>query len=137
MNTNKLIFGTLLGFVGYFMGGFLMYTIVFKDLLASTNPGMSGVQAEPNLIVLVVGNLAASFLLTYIFEKWAGIRTWMSGAISGAMIGALIAFSYDCMLLGTSTLMTWSGVFVDTLVYAIISAIAGALSGWMLGFKRV
>ena len=136
MNTNKLIFGTLLGFVGYFMGGFLMYTIVFKDLLASTNPGMSGVQAEPNIMVLAIGNLAASFLLTYIFEKWANIRTWMSGATAGLLIGALIAFSYDCMLLGTSTLMTWPGVFVDTLVYGIISAIGGALSGWILGFKR-
>ncbi len=136
MNTSKLIFGTLLGFVGYFMGGFVMYTIVFKDLLASTNPGMTSVQAEPNMIALAIGNLAASFLITYIFEKWAGIRTYLSGAISGFMIGALIAFSYDCMLLGTTTLMTWSGVMVDVVVYGLISAIAGALSGWMLGFKR-
>ncbi len=136
MNNSKLIFGTLLGFVGYFVGGFVMYTIVFKDLLESTNPGMVGIQAEPNMIVLVIGSLAASFLLTYIFEKWAGIRTWMSGGISGFMIGALIAFSIDCMLLGTTTLMTWSGVFVDTFIYGLISAIAGALSGWMLGFKR-
>lgn len=137
MNLKKLIFGSLLGFVGYFMGGFVMYTIVFKDLLASTNPGMTSVQAEPNMLAIAAGNLAASFLLTYIFEKWAGIRTWISGAMSGAMIGALVAFSYDCMLLGTSTLMTWTGTFVDVLVYAIISAMAGALSGWMLGFKRV
>ena len=136
MNTSKLIFGTLLGFVGYFMGGFVMYTIVFEKLLQSTNPGMVSVQAEPNMIVLVIGNLVASFLLTYIFEKWAGIRTWMSGGISGFMIGALIAFSFDCMFLGTTSLMTWSGVFVDTLVYGLISAIAGALSAWMLGFQR-
>lgn len=136
MNNSKLIFATLLGFLGYFIGGFVMYTIVFKDLLESTNPGMVGIQAEPNMIVLVIANLAASFLLTYIFEKWAGIRAWMPGAISGLIIGALIAFSYDCMILGTTTLMTWSGVFVNTFIYGLISAIAGALSGWMLGFKR-
>jgi len=136
MNSTKLLLGTLAGFIGYFMGGFLMYTIVFKNALASAMPNMASVQAEPKMEVLVFGNLVASFLLAWIFERWASIRTLGTGAIYGGLIGFLITVSYDSMLHGTTTLMNWGGVFLDGIVYAIISAIAGALIGFTLGYKR-
>lgn len=136
MNSTKLLLGTLAGFIGYFMGGFVMYTIVFKDALASAMPNMAAAQTEPNMVALVFGNLVASFLIAWIFERWANIRTLGTGAIYGGLIGFLIAVSYDSMIHGTSNLMTWGGVFLDGIVYAIISAIAGALIGFTLGYKR-
>ncbi|WP_421796491.1 DUF1761 domain-containing protein [Haliscomenobacter sp.] len=136
MNSTKLLLGTLAGFIGYFMGGFVMYTIVFKDALASAMPNMAAAQAEPKMEVLVFGNLVASFLIAWIFERWANIRTLGTGAIYGGLIGFLIAVSYDSMIHGTSNLMSWGGVFLDGIVYAIVSAIAGALIGFTLGYKR-
>ena len=129
MNSTKLLLGTLAGFIGYFMGGFVMYTMVFKNALASAMPNMAAAQTEAKMEVLVFGNLVASFLLAWIFERWASIRTLGSGAIYGGLIGFLIAVSFDSMIHGTSNLMSWSGVFLDGIVYAIISAIAGALIG--------
>ena len=137
MNTNRLLLGTLAGFIGYFAAGGLFYTVIFKDLLATTNPGMASVQTEPDMVAIAAGNLAAAFLLAYIFEKWAGIRHPLTGASSGALIGVLIALSYDSMIHGTSSLMTWKGVFVDVLVYGLVSAIAGALVALGLSIKRV
>ncbi len=137
MNTNRLLLGTLAGFIGYFAAGGLLYTVVFKDLLASTNPGMASVQTAPNMVAIAVGNLAAGFLLAYIFEKWAGIRQSLTGAVSGALIGVLIALSYDSMIHGTTNLMSWKGVFVDVLVYGLCSAIAGVLVAFGLSYKRV
>ena len=137
MNSKRLLLGTIAGFFGYFAAGGLLYTVVFKELLASTNPGMTSVQTEPNMVALVLGNLASAFLLAYIFEKWAGIRNPVTGAVSGALIGALIAFGYDSMIHGTTNLMTWQGVLVDVVVFAICSAIAGALTAFGLGYKRV
>ena len=52
MNTNRLLLGALAGFFGYFMSGYLFYVVLFKDLLASTNPGMASVQAEANMIAI-------------------------------------------------------------------------------------
>lgn len=137
MNTNRLLLGALAGFFGYFMSGFLCYTIIFKEILASTNPGMASVQTEPNMIAIVVGNLMGGLLLAYIFERWAGIRSVFTGAAAGAVIGLLLTLSYDCMIYGTTTLMTWNGVLVDTFVYTIMSAIAGALTAFGLSYKRV
>ncbi|MDX2067984.1 MAG: DUF1761 domain-containing protein [Haliscomenobacter sp.] len=136
MNSTKLLLGTLAGFIGYFMGGFVMYTVVFKNALASAMPNMANAQTEPKMEALIFGNLVASFLLAWIFERWAGIRTLGSGAIYGGLIGFLITLSYDSMINGTTNLMTWGGVFLDAIVYAIISAIAGALIGLTLGYKR-
>lgn len=136
MNSTKLLLGTLAGFIGYFMGGFVMYTIVFKNALASAMPNMANVQTEPQMAALIFGNLVGAFLLAWIFERWAGIRTLGSGAIYGGLIGFLITLSYDSMINGTTNLMTWGGVFLDGIVYAIISAIAGALIGFTLGYKR-
>jgi ABC-type antimicrobial peptide transport system permease subunit len=137
MNVNRLLIGTLTGFIGYFMGGFVFYTIVFKDILASNCPKMAAQQTEPNMSALVVGNLAAAFLLSYLFEKWANIRTIQSGAINGALIGCFVALSYDSMISGTTILMDWTCVFTDVLIYTIISSIAGALVAFGLSFKRV
>ena len=136
MNTNRILLGTLAGFLGYFMAGGLLYTVVFKDLLASTNPGMAAVQVEPNMLAIAIGNLSAGFLLSYIFEKWAGIRNPISGAISGAIISALVAFGYDSMIHGTTNLMTWSGVLVDTFIYGVCGALGGALVAFALSYKR-
>ena len=136
MNTNKLLVGTVVGFVGFFLGGFVLYTIVFKDLLASTNPGFAAAQKAPDMFALVIGNFAAAFLLAYVFEKWAGIRTLQTGAIAGAIIGLLTSLNYDSMMHGTSNLFTWTGVGVDTLVSALLWAIGGAVIGWFLGYKR-
>lgn len=137
MNSTKLLLGTLAGFLGYFLAGFMLYTVVFKKALASAMPGMANAQiAEPNMVAIILANLAGAFLLAWVFEKWAGIRTPVTGAINGALIGALIALSYDLMFLGTTNLMTWGGVFLDAIVYAIASAVAGALVGLTLGYKR-
>jgi len=136
MNSTKLLLGTLAGFLGYFLSGFLMYTIVFKNALASAMPNMDAAQTEPNMAAIVFGNLASAFLLALIFERWANIRTLQTGAVAGGIIGFLIALGFDSMILGTTNLMTWGGVFLDGIVYAIISAIAGALIGFTLGYKR-
>ena len=136
MNSTKLLLGTLAGFLGYFLSGFLLYTIVFKNALASAMPNMDAAQTEPNMAAIVFGNLASAFLLALIFERWANIRTLQTGAVAGGIIGFLIALGFDSMILGTTNLMTWGGVFLDGIVYAIISAIAGALIGFTLGYKR-
>jgi hypothetical protein len=137
MNTNKLLLGTLLGGVGYFLFGFILYGMVFRNTLASMMPNMASVQKEqPDMIAMVISNLAAAFLLAYIFEKWAGIRTFMGGLVAGATIGFLIGFSYDAAFHATSTLWTWDGLILDAVICAVVNGLAGGIIGWWLGYNR-
>ncbi|MES2796884.1 MAG: hypothetical protein V4683_13015 [Bacteroidota bacterium] len=136
MNLNKFLIGSLIGGVVAFMLGGLLYAVVFADMLADLCPGMAAIQSEGNYVALVIGNLATGTLLAYIFEKWASISTWMTGAKAGALIGALMALSFDSMMHGTTNLMTWGAVALDTVISAILWGGTGAVVGWWLGFKR-
>jgi hypothetical protein len=136
MNINRLLIGTLAGFVGYFVSSFIFYGFIFNETLAKSNPVMAATQLEPNFIKLAIAFLGAAFLLSYIFEKWAGIRNPINGAINGALIGGLVAFSYDFMGFATTNLLTLSGVFWDILVYSLSSAAGGAAVAMGLNYKR-
>ncbi|MFZ4544527.1 MAG: hypothetical protein ACOYOA_10785, partial [Saprospiraceae bacterium] len=76
MNTNKFLIGSLLGFIAFFMMGYLTYVVIFKSALESACPGMQSIMStEPNMMTIVLGNLAIGVLLAYIYENLAGIRT--------------------------------------------------------------
>lgn len=73
-----------------------------------------------DLVPLEVGNFATRTLSSYIFEKWAGIRMWLSGATAGAIIGALMGLSFDSMMHVTTTFMSWGGVALSVVISAIL-----------------
>ena len=139
MNTNKLLIGALLGGVAYFLLGWLLYGMLFMDTMASMMPNMASIQrteADMDWVPMIIGNLVAGFLLAYIFEKWASIRSFMGGLVAGATLGFLIAFGYDSIMHGVTNLMTWGGVILDSVIYAVMSGLAGGVIGWWLGYNR-
>lgn len=136
MNTNKFLIGSLIGGIVAFMCGGVLYAVVFKDILANACPGLAAQQTKGDMIALAIGNLATGTVLAYIFEKWANIRTWLAGGMAGATIGSMMAISFDSMMQGTTNLMSWGGVAIDTVISAILWGITGAAIGWWLGFKR-
>lgn len=94
-------------------------------------------KAEPDLILIALSCLVGAFLLAYIFEKWAGIRTLAAGAMAGAIISGLMTLSYDLGFLAmTNMFSSPSGIVTDVLVSAVSGAIGGGSIGWMLGFNR-
>ncbi len=137
MNTNKLLVGALLGGVAFFLSGWVLYEMVFKSILASMMTTIEGVnKSAPDMVAMIVGNLVFGLLFAYIFEKWAGIRTFMGGLVAGATIGFLIAFGYDSIMHGLTNLMSWGGVVLDSVIYAVMGGLAGGLIGWWLGYNR-
>jgi hypothetical protein len=136
MNTNKLVLGTLIGGIAVFLSGWLLYGIVFANALASAMPKMHAAQKEPDMVAMLLGNMALAFLLAYVFERWAGIRTFIGGLIGGATIGLLAALGYDGMFHATTNLMTWNGLILDTLIFGAMCAIAGGVIGAWLGYNR-
>jgi hypothetical protein len=47
------------------------------------------------MVWLVCGHLVYGFLITYIFAKWAGIKTAVTGAKAGAMIALLSGLGFN------------------------------------------
>ncbi len=136
MNTNKILMaGIVAGIVSFFLG-WLIYAKLLANFMATNAGSATGVMRAENEMVmwaLVAGNLFLGLLFAYIYGRWANISKASTGAQAGAMIGFLIAGSWDMMFYGTSNVMTLTGAMVDIVVYSVMCSIIGAVAAWMLG----
>ena len=133
MDTKKFLIGTLVGGVVNFLLGFVFYVLLFGSYYESQ--AMAGVMKtdDMNWLFLGLGNLAIGALFTYIFTKCAGISTFAGGLKGGAIVGFLMAVSYNLIGAGTSNAMSTTGYLVDILVYTVMLAITGGIIGLVLG----
>jgi len=133
MNIKKLAIGGITAGIIYFFLGWLIYGILLMDYMKAHPGVVSGYErVEPDMIYLVIGNLISGFLLTYIFTK-ANISTLANGLITGAVIGLLMACAYDCMGYALTHLYSKRMIMADILAAAVVSGIAGAITGWVMG----
>jgi len=142
MSTQKVIISGIVGGIVYFFLGWLLYGILLKDFMMaheSLPAGISGAihrtdkEMMKQMLYLIAGNMAFGFLLSIIFGRWAGVTTLVGGLIGGAMLGFLISGGMDCIMYATTNLMSRTGMAVDVLIFTVLSAVAGAVVGWMLG----
>jgi len=139
MDTKKFITGTLVGGVAYFILGYLFYGLLLMDFYQTNIGSATGVHRLPEEMVwwaLVLGNFAYAAFLTFIFLKWAHIRTFKSGLKAGAAIGFLLGLAFNLIWYGTSNMMNLTASLVDIIVGTIITATLGGIIGAVLRTKH-
>ena len=104
----------------------------FQANAGSANGVMRG-EAELMWGPLILGHLAMGLLFAIIYGRWASISTFVTGAKAGAILGGLMALTYDMINLGTTHVMSPTGAVVDVVLSAILSAIIGGAVAWFLG----
>ncbi len=135
MNTQKFIISGIVGGIASFVAGYVVYGLLLMNYMNS-HPGL----ADPKMVnrqmadfvwwALVLGNVFSGLTLSYIFNKWANITTVVAGAMAGAVLGLLIALSYDFSMYGTSMLLSKYSFCADVLGNVVVSAVAGAAVAW-------
>lgn len=127
----------LLGGVGFFLLGWLLYGILLMDTMASySNSACMRSDDDMSIPLLLVGNLIQGFLIAYIYSQWASISTFATGLQRGALIGFLLSMALNCIWYATSTVMTeFTGVIIDVAVSTVIWGLVGGIVGWWLGRK--
>lgn len=134
MNTNRILLAAIVGGIVFFLLGFLVYGVLLIKFFADNQGTAQGVMKDPpTMWALAIGNLAWGFLLAIVFGRWAGIKTFSTGARAGIVIGALMAATYNFNSLGTTNITTLNAVLVDIVVFALMNALIGGVVGWMLG----
>ena len=137
MNTNKVLLATLGGGVVFFLLGFLFYVALFGSFFEANQGSATGVMKEnPMFIGIIIANLITAFLLAYIFNRWAGISTFTTGAAAGVIIVGLMTLSFDLMMYSTSNIFNLNGALLDVVIMVVIGAITGGVVGWILGYER-
>ena len=133
MDTKKFLIGTVVGGLTLFLMGYLLYVVLFTSFFESHSLGTNYMKDPPDMLFIILGNLANGALFTYIFMKWAGIKTAATGLQAGATIGLLTGLAWDFLMYGTANLMDITGTIVDVIIVTVMSAVAGAAIGWYLG----
>lgn len=133
MNT-KVLIATLAAAVAAFLFGWLVFGILLADFYASNSPVYEGLMKDPpNLLFIFFSNVINAFLIAYIFNRWAGIKTAIDGAQAGFIIVALTAFGYDLMMYATMNMLTPVVMVVDVVGSGAFGAVIGAVAGFVLG----
>jgi hypothetical protein len=138
MNAKNFLTAGIAGGVVYFFLGWLVYGVLLADLMKEYAGSATGVDRGDQMIfwALIIGNLLSGFLLSYVFTTLGNVTTAAAGARAGAWLGALMAGSVDFTMYGLTNLIAINGVFIDILVFSLISAIAGAITAWFAGMGQ-
>ena len=125
----RLLVATVAGGVTFFVLGFLLYGLVLDPMVMkpNMNPDALKLMNEPPMwIPLVLANFVSAFLLAYIFDKWAGIRTFRGGLEGGAIVWFLISLSFQLMFLA---FMKMSNNYTPAIADVVGSIAMGAIGG--------
>ena len=135
MNTKKFLIGGLVGGIVYFLLGYLFYGKLLSDFFhshAGTATGVDRAMDQFEWWSLILGNVLGGCLLSYVFIK-SNVASAGSGLVTGAVIGLLTTSSYDFISYGVFNTMTTTSVLGDICTSTVMSAIAGAIVGWVCG----
>ncbi|MEW6701166.1 MAG: hypothetical protein AB1298_00460 [Bacteroidota bacterium] len=136
MNTKKILLGGIAGTVAYFLLNWLVYGILIADFMAKySNPSVMRSQEEMmNYIwAMVISNCASGFLIAFILG-WSNKMNAMEGAKIAGIVGLLFALAVDFAFYALSTLyLSVIGIVGDVIAWTIMSAIVGAMIGWVMG----
>ncbi len=137
MNIKKLIFGTIIGGIVYFLLGWLVFGILLKDLI-SVPPEYSNIlipDEEFKISLMFISCLVWGLLLSFIFHQWANITSFIGGLKAGAIIGFLVSLSTGLGVASMYKFGNVSNVIIESLASALTTALVGGAIGWYFGRK--
>lgn len=134
MNSNKILLGGVVGGIVFFFLGWLLYGILMADYLAS-HGNQCAMRSMEEFIwwSMIVSNIVGAILLAIIMD-WSNNKSVAGGTKVGAIVGLLFGLSIDLNFYSMTTFFdSLTGVFVDVAIYTIMSAVAGAVIGLVMG----
>ncbi|MBL0358974.1 MAG: hypothetical protein IPP72_19875 [Chitinophagaceae bacterium] len=136
MDIKKLTIGTIAGAVVFFLLGWLVYGYLLRNFMGH-NPGAIGLvgRTEINFVFLGLGHVAQALLLTYILLK-SNSNSLGGGLTTGALVGFLMGVASDCMMYGTTIVISKKGMAADVIAFTVICAVTGAVIGVLTAKKN-
>ncbi len=132
----RFVAAVILGSIAMLVAGGVLYGLLFADLFREGAIATPGIMREfPQIPWIVAGQLGFAMLLTLVIH-WRGATSWAAGAVTGVIVGFLMAVGYDFAQFGTTTLWTLTATLADPFISAALVAVGGAVVGLVLGGHR-
>jgi hypothetical protein len=117
MNTKSFILSGIAGTIVSFLLGFLFYGYLFTDLYPD----------ESCMLFILLGCLFYAFTFALIYNRWANISTFNSGAKAGFLIGLLWTLSMNFFMYSSE-----SNLDSNFLLLVAIDAVSAAIMGGVI-----
>lgn len=138
MKFGRFILASLVGAIVAFMLGWVFYGMLLVDFFNENMGSATGVmraEDEMDFAQLILGNVFWGVLFAYLLGRME-VKSFGGGLTTGAVIGLLIALSYNLISVGTTHIMNLTGALADVGVSVVMSGIMGGFVGLILGWGR-
>ena len=136
----RTIVAAIVGAIVLFLTGFLFFGVLLESFFKSQMIEYKGLMREtPIFVTLFLWNIVWAWLIAFIFDYWATIRTFVGGLKGGAIIMFAVVFGVN---LANYTFMNiYTGnplvpIAVSVIVQTVMGALAGGVIGLVLGKMR-
>ena len=135
MDAKKFLIGTITGGIVYFLLGFIVYALLLDSFFEAHSGTAKGVEktTEMEYWPLFAGDLAQAALLSYIFMKWANIKTFSAGLSAGFVIGFLMTLGHQLIQYDTTNIMDLTSTIAEVTIYTVMTAVVGGVVGAVIG----
>lgn len=137
MKTNKILIGGFAGGVTFFFLGWLVYGILLNSyMVANLNQCAAKPMGEMTWWAMILSNLTLGLLISLVFS-WSNTRGVRDGAKVAAILGLLMAASFDLSSYSMSNLFNnITALVIDVLVYTVLVTIVGVVVALVMGKKE-
>ena len=133
MDAKRIAIGTIVGAITLYVVGYVIFDVVTANFYAESLIAVDSAYRDVHQQLLqALGNLSLAALLTRGVVSRPGEPTWLSGLITGAVVGFLVWLGADLTLVSMMNVWNISIVFIDPLFETIHHGIAGAAIGAVL-----
>lgn len=134
--TSKFVSAAVAGMLALALVGSLLYGVLFAGLFEANLRFAEVVMKDPpDLAWIGLAHLPFGILLTLVIS-WRGATSMRSGAFTGALLGLLMAASYDLSQYGTTNLWSLELTLIEPFISMALVGVAGAVVGAVLGWDR-
>ncbi len=137
MKTQKILLGGLAGGIAFFLLGWLIYGVLLMNY-TTANYNQTAARPMEEMIwwSLILSNFGFGFILAFVFS-WSDVKGLLSGAITGGILGFLIAVSMDLSMYSMNTMfMGFAPVIVDVIATTVLAAISGIVVSWVMNMGK-
>jgi hypothetical protein len=128
VDIKRFIIGTVVGGIGLYILGYVIWELVFADFFEANDGSAIGVAKDPQVIwAIALGTLSYAALLTLAIGTRAGSATIVDGLKIGAIVGFLMWFGVDFIHYGVGNVSNLTATIADSLLELIRAGISGAV----------
>lgn len=134
--SKKFLLASLAAFVANFLGGWLIYGLLLKDMMAANTPdAVKPLMIDPpNMMYLALGQIILSVMITWIIDR-TGSHSVAKGIRTAVTVNVLISLGFGFMW---SSMMNMyinpgTGMLIDLVATIVMGILTGAAAGWVLG----